>query len=151
MSNYKEERDLALAKHFQELPIQIYTDGSCPKNPGGDGGYGAVLLTEPPIEISGHIPAPTTNNRAEIMAIIVSIFKARTLGYHNLEVYSDSEYCLKILKGENRAKKNKDLWYMCRLATDGAKISYFWVKGHSNDLYNELADKLASKGTLKTN
>ena len=50
----------------------IYTDGSCLKNPGGPGGYAAVIFREGEIieEVSGG-DAVTTNNRMELMAAIV--------------------------------------------------------------------------------
>ena len=50
----------------------IYTDGSCLKNPGGPGGYAAVIFRDEELieELSGG-DAVTTNNRMELMAAVV--------------------------------------------------------------------------------
>lgn len=129
--------------------LEIYTDGSCLVNPGGKGGYGAVLLCDPIIEISGHIQEPTTNNRAEIQAAIYAVMRARALGYHNLKIYTDSIYIVKTYTGEYRKKKNLDLWDLLDLALEDAEFEFEWVRGHSTNKYNNMADKLASKGANK--
>lgn len=50
--------------------IEIYTDGGCISNPGGNGGYGVVLLYKGSRkELSGGY-TNTTNNRMELMAAI---------------------------------------------------------------------------------
>lgn len=54
----------------------IYTDGACSHNPGGDGACAAILIhAKKPLCISGYIPAPTTNNRAEWAAVIAALSK----------------------------------------------------------------------------
>ncbi len=46
--------------------VTIYTDGACSHNPGGGGAFAAVLIhPKKTLRISGYIPTPTTNNRAE--------------------------------------------------------------------------------------
>jgi ribonuclease HI len=56
----------------------IYTDGSCLKNPGGLGGYAAVIFREGEMikELSG-CEAMTTSNRMEITAAIVGLGSVR--------------------------------------------------------------------------
>jgi ribonuclease HI len=127
--------------------LKIYTDGSCIKNPGGRGGYGAVLLTEPPILIRGHIPE-TTSNRAELTALIVSIFHAQSLNYKDLVVYTDSRYVEGIVKGIMNRSANLDLWDLLDLATSTLNsFKILWVKAHDGNPNNELADKLAREGS----
>ena len=49
---------------------EIYTDGSCLKNPGGPGGWAfTVLENKEQWTMSGGEPS-TTNNRMELQAII---------------------------------------------------------------------------------
>lgn len=90
------------------MPIELYTDGSCLKNP-GTGGYAFIIRYWDTPEGSD-MPNPTllefkqgfrltTNNRMEIMAGIegikkvIEMIKAGTLnGATQLDVYSDSEY-----------------------------------------------------------
>jgi ribonuclease HI len=52
----------------------IYTDGSCLKNPGGSGGYAAVIFREGEMieKLSGGEAVPTLN-RTEITAAIVGL------------------------------------------------------------------------------
>lgn len=130
----------------------IYTDGSCSKNPGGCGGYGIVLVTnkDNPVKLSGLIQAPTTSNRAELMAVIIAIFHAQNLGYKRLHINSDSQYVVKTINGEYRKNKNQDLWALLDLATSTlSNLRCRWVKGHNGNVYNEMADKLAEEGSAR--
>ena len=71
-------------------PLHIYTDGSSRGNP-GPGGFGIVLLWgEKRKEISQGFRL-TTNNRMELMAVIVAL---QSLSRKNipLTVYTDSQY-----------------------------------------------------------
>ena len=52
--------------------VTIYTDGACSGNP-GPGGYGVILMSgKYKKELSGGEPE-TTNNRMELMAVIVGL------------------------------------------------------------------------------
>ncbi|MBS5725491.1 MAG: ribonuclease HI, partial [Clostridiales bacterium] len=56
--------------------VEIYTDGSCKKNP-GPGGWGAVLVYgKRELELSGG-QADTTNNRMELTAVIEALKRLR--------------------------------------------------------------------------
>jgi ribonuclease HI len=69
--------------------VIIYTDGACLGNP-GPGGYGVVLLYGGHRkELSGGFRL-TTNNRMELLAVIVGLrsLKERCVA----TVYSDSQY-----------------------------------------------------------
>jgi hypothetical protein len=74
----------------------IYTDGSCLKNPGGPGGYAAVIFRDGEMieELSGG-DAVTTSNRMEIMAVIVGLRAVREPSV--ITLYSDSQYLIKTL------------------------------------------------------
>ena len=43
--------------------------------------------------------------------------------------------------------KNIDLWKKLKKLTEPKEIEWIWVKGHSEDQMNELADSLAKKAT----
>ena len=71
-------------------PIYLYTDGASSGNP-GPGGYGVILrCAGREKEISGGF-AMTTNNRMELLAVIIGLEAVR---WHNAEVhvFSDSSY-----------------------------------------------------------
>ena len=99
------------------LPIEIFTDGSSRGNP-GPGGYGVILRCgEHYKELSGGF-VETTNNRMELMAVIVGLEAVRR---PNAEIilYSDSRYVVdSVNKGwvfgweRKRFEKrlNADLW-----------------------------------------
>ena len=54
----------------------------------------------------------------------------------------------KLGNGENANKKpvkNKDLWIKLNDLCKKYKIDWKWIKGHSNNEYNDLADDLATR------
>lgn len=133
--------------------VIIYTDGACSGNP-GVGGWGALLLyKEVEKTISGSVEY-TTNNRMELMAAIEAL---RALKQPcNVDLYTDSVYVKsgimiwlpKWIKngwqtGNKQPVKNQDLWEQLSSLTSKHKINWHWVKGHSDNVYNQLVDKLA--------
>jgi len=137
-------------------PVVIYTDGSCRGNP-GPGGWGAVL------RYNGHErhlhggETPTTNNRMELMAAIQALEILRQPCA--ITLYTDSNYLRQGLTewlpqwrkrnwktADRKAVKNQDLWQRLDLAAARHKIDWHWVKGHSGNEGNELADLLANRG-----
>ena len=137
--------------------ISIYTDGACSGNP-GKGGWGVVIidnrLSEPILLNGGE--DDTTNNRMELSAAINAIlyFKEKS----NLEIFTDSKYLkngienwikkwkLNGWKTSNKKPvKNKDLWLTLDNEITNHNIKWNWIKGHSNNEYNEKADFLARK------
>lgn len=137
-----------------------YTDGACIKNPGGPAGWSAILVPidavvdgevlkeAERIESFGHIPRSpeTTNNRAEISAILAALSIApRT---YPLTIFSDSEYTIKTAQGLYKGKANPDLWdlYKILLSKRGAPTNFEWVRGHAGHTQNERADELAGLG-----
>lgn len=140
--------------------VTIYTDGSAKGNP-GNGGYGAVIIyTNDKGEtvektISGGYP-DTTNNRMEITAAIKAL-QVLTIPC-KVKVYSDSQYLVNTFNkrwinnwkrngwktANGNDVKNKDLWEVMLSLTKYHKVKFEWVKGHAENKYNELCDKLAT-------
>ena len=123
--------------------ITIYTDGGCIKNPGGVGGYGAVVINGKEImEYSGSIEN-TTNNQMEIMAAIVGLDNAPEGS--NVIVISDSQYVVKTMNREFSMKKNLEFWeILMKAEARHTSVKWVWVKGHNGDKYNERCDELAT-------
>ena len=87
--------------------VQLYTDGCALGNP-GDGGAGAILVCEGhQRELMEYMPQ-TTNNRAELRAIIMGL---EALKYScEVHVFSDSQITVKCATGEYKRQSNLDLW-----------------------------------------
>jgi ribonuclease HI len=134
-----------------------YTDGACIKNPGGPAGWSVILVSvdsvigenvragAPCIECYGHIPSSssTTNNRAEIAAVLAALCIAPR--DQPLTIYSDSEYTIKVAQGIYQMKANPDLWELYRILINKRKtpLAFVWVRGHAGHDQNERADELA--------
>jgi ribonuclease HI len=122
----------------------IYTDGSCLKNPGGPGGYAAVIFRDEELieEVSGG-DAVTTNNRMELMAAVVGLRAVRDPAV--ITLYSDSQYLIKTLTLGWKRMKNVDLWARLDQATKPHRVSWQWGRGHNGNPGNVRADALANQ------
>ena len=144
----------------ENLIIKIYTDGACLGNP-GVGGWGAILLyKEHKKEISGS-EKESTNNRMEIKAVIESLKALKKSSY--VKIYTDSKYVQDgITKwihnwkknnwrtADRKPVKNSELWQELDLEATKHQIEWIWVKGHSGNHYNEIADNLARQAALQS-
>ena len=99
------------------MKVNIYTDGSSKGNP-GRGGYGVVLLYEGHRKEVSDGFRLTTNNRMELLAVIVGLEALKSFN-KNIVIYSDSKYVVNAVekkwlfnweKNGFKKKKNKDLW-----------------------------------------
>lgn len=124
----------------------VYTDGSCNPNP-GRGGWAHLTLSSDEDPREWHVyggESDTTNNRMELTAVI------EALRFHpdkkDFVIYTDSQLTMKCAEGEWKRNKNLDLWEEYDKVSKGKKITFKKVKAHSGDKYNELVDKLASRG-----
>ncbi|MBT6356060.1 MAG: ribonuclease HI [Nitrosomonadales bacterium] len=138
--------------------IKIYTDGACKGNP-GVGGWGALILQDDKnIELFGG-ENETTNNRMELMAVIMALKEMSPS--EELIIYTDSTYVQKGISewiknwklnnwrsSNKKPVKNKDLWMQLDEASYSRKINWEWVKGHAGNEGNEKADELANKGVI---
>lgn len=134
------------------MAIIAYTDGSSLGNP-GPGGYGTILLeTEKKVkkEFSQGFRL-TTNNRMELMAVIVALEKLKN-SQTAITIYTDSKYVCDAVekkwifgweKKGFKGKKNEDLWRKFLIQYRKHKVSFQWVKGHAGNEFNERADLIA--------
>lgn len=131
--------------------IIIYTDGAASGNP-GPGGYGVVLTCgQYRKELSEGFKL-TTNNRMELLAVIVGLEALKNLGSDVL-VYSDSKYVVDAvekhwvegwIKKGFKGKKNSDLWMRFWRIYKQHNVKFNWVKGHDGIALNERCDFLAT-------
>lgn len=140
-----------------ELPINLYTDGSSRGNP-GPGGYGVVLKCGPHYkELSAGFEC-TTNNRMELLAVIVGL-EAIKRQNAQVNVYSDSSYVVKavtegwLVKWQQKGlgkQKNADLWERFVNIYSKHQVRFFWIKGHAGHPENERCDALAVKAATSS-
>lgn len=134
----------------------VYTDGACINNPGPGGWAWAI----PGGAHQSGYDEQTTNQRMEVTAA----FEAVLALPGRVHIVSDSTYVVNCfekrwyegwlkrrwLNAQKQPVANQDLWkpfielYLSRLDTDG-QISFEWVKGHSDNEFNDLVDRLATE------
>ena len=146
------------------MEIKIYTDGACIGNP-GPGGWAAIIIIDDKKEEFFGGEKLTTNNRMELTAAIKALEQCgkredKQLSLKQIKIYTDSTYlkegitvCIKVWEKNNwktadkKNVKNVDLWKKLKELTQSNQIEWNWIKGHSNDPMNDLADELAKKAT----
>ena len=128
--------------------IHVYTDG-----------WGVYIeLNNESVKLSGSEES-TTNNRMELKAVI------EALKYVNndtkLVIFTDSKYVMQGIQewiknwkinnwktSQKKPVKNKELWQELDELVSNRTIEWQWVKGHSGDFGNEMADKLATSAII---
>ena len=146
------------------MSIKIYTDGACIGNP-GPGGWAAVIIEKDKNEELFGGEKMTTNNRMELTAVIKALeycnFKIdEQADFKYLKIFTDSTYVKEGITvwinkweknnwktADKKNVKNVDLWKQLKQLVKLEKIDWCWVKGHSDDPMNDLADALAKKAT----
>ena len=138
--------------------IKVFTDGSY-KPSTNKGGYASIITENDKIvKILNYGYIDTTNNRMELLGVLNTLlyFKHPT----NLEIYSDSSYIVNSINNgyvyqwlfeNDNTKKNMDLWIKIVEQLNIHNVKFFWVKGHNNHEFNELADLYANISAIVIN
>ena len=138
--------------------VHIYTDGAAKGNP-GRGGYGVVieLVGTPHKKEFYEGFRLTTNNRMELLAVIVGLEKLKNPNMKVL-VVSDSKYVVDsvvkkwVLGWEKKGfvdRKNSDLWKRFLIIYRKHQVDFKWIKGHNNHPQNERCDELAVMASMQ--
>ncbi len=130
----------------------IYTDGSCLGNPGA-GGWGAlIMMNGREVVLRGGEPN-TTNNRMEMTAVLEALkWLSENGDGRDTEIYSDSSLVVNSMKQGWKRKKNHDIWEKMDTVLEKLKdvrIEWHWVKGHSDNKFNQRVDKIAVEESMK--
>ena len=146
------------------METKIYTDGACVGNPGPGGWAAIILVNNEKKELFGGEEL-TTNNRMELTAAIKALEhcseeEGKQPSLKHIKIYTDSTYVkdgitvwIKSWERNNwktsdkKNVKNIDLWKKLKELVASNQVEWYWIKGHSQNPMNELADKLAKKAT----
>ena len=136
--------------------IKIYTDGACRGNP-GRGGWGVFIINgqESKKIFGGKIE--TTNNEMELTAAIKGLESFNSP--KDLDLYTDSKYVMDGINdwihnwkrngwktANKKPVKRSNLWIELDKLNSFHDVKWYWVKGHSGDIGNDMADELANQG-----
>lgn len=141
---------------------EVYCDGSCLNN-GKSGAKAGIGIYSPNGNISVSEPLKShlkhTNQTAELSAVIKTL---KLFPNDRLKIYTDSKYVINCAtlwistwkktkwckKGTNNPVSNQTLLKeLSNLLDSRLHAPYFiHVKGHSGNVYNEKADRLAQAG-----
>ena len=140
--------------------VEIFSDGSSRGNP-GPGGYGSILRCntstgEPHTRELSQGYARTTNNRMELLGIIVALEALKRPC--KVVVTTDSQYVVNAFNknwiaawstngwknAQKKPVKNVDLWKRLLAAKEPHEVEFVWVRGHAGHAENERCDALAT-------
>lgn len=145
------------------MNYRVYTDGSCYPNP-GPSAYAAIIVgpnNQIARRTSGYLGIGT-NNQAEFEAILHGL-KSLPDDAETVTVLTDSQYCMNCVtrwhhgwdkRGwytkSGQPVKNSDLIQAIVdevniLRFEGVKVEFQWVRGHNENQFNEMADRLAKE------
>ncbi len=155
--------------------IEIFTDGSFKKlkNKQVLCGYGIYFPNGELDNVSrAFIHEPLTNQRAELYAILKALrnIEKNKIEFDSIIIYTDSEYSIKSVtewyksweknnwkNAKGQAVMNQDIIrpLIKILKSYSGKIKFQHVNSHTGkqdfeSLSNEMADKLANEGAMKT-
>lgn len=137
--------------------LEIYTDGASCGRKVGPGGWGLVfVLNGNLMGVKSGSQNPATNNQMEMMAPIRALRIMLSKGLSSATLYTDSQYVQKGItlwqhgwkrtgwrSVSGQPVKNKELWLELIDLDSKLDIEWKWIKGHSGNKYNDMADRLA--------
>lgn len=156
--------------------INAFPDGSAVLKKGvgkGDGGWGFCITDDiksrRTLHSDGGYADQTTHNRMELTALInclIYIYNNHT-NITQVTLYCDSRYVIEpiyyrwlqdwekngYIKSDGKETANADLWkqiltLLRNFQRRGIKVYPCWVKGHSGNYFNELADNIAKESRI---
>lgn len=140
----------------------IFSDGSCPGNP-GRGGWGVLIQLREGAQVirqaafAGYVPPTTTNIRMEMTAVRVGLSKLSKEPETPAIVVTDNKMIVEAMTSASfptwkaagwfkgsKPVTNGDLWDAIDKAIGARAVNWQWVPGHAGHPQNEIANMLAT-------
>lgn len=157
LSEGKKSNVIEVDKERSNDCIVAYVDGSYSESI-NKYSYGLVLILPNGKEITysdsqdDSAALSSGNISGELLGTMTAIKKAIELGFKEILIYYDYEGIEKWYTGEWKAKSYVAIKYLEFIDKhkDKISISFEWVKGHSGNKYNDMADKLAKNALSRS-
>jgi ribonuclease HI len=141
--------------------ILIYTDGSCPRNPGPNG-WAFVHVTGKTNYYASGYRKTGTNNTAEMRGVLNAMYYVEDNGWldKRVRIVTDSMYVVNGMMGWRHTEsvhgfkniKNGRLWLvMHQMAERIPKLRVEHIKGHAGHYWNEYCDRMAGAAVREGN
>lgn len=135
--------------------VEIYTDGACSVQLANKPGGWGVYLNLPGVKervLSGYVEN-TTNNQMELLSVIKALSVVKDSEKFGYAIHTDSQYVMYAIDNRKewersnfKGKKNVEMVKELYALIDSFKhseLEFIKVEGHSGNMGNTLADKLA--------
>jgi ribonuclease HI len=157
----KKDNQMNQIKNYK---IEIYTDGSCLKNP-GVGAFAFLIIDHfsKNLYIMSKFYESTTNNQMEMLSCVFALrfylsrIHLESTHAKNILILTDSQYLKNgindwIFKwkknnwktASNEPVKNQEIWMNIDDLNQKIKPDWLHVKAHAQNPYNNFVDKLAN-------
>lgn len=121
--------------------VEIYTDGCALLSEGKMGGAGVVMIYKKHIRRFAKYLPETTNNRAELEAVILALTKLKEPC--QVWIYSDSQITVNCANGTWKRNANVDLWDKYDELIKGHTVTLQWIRKDTQE-HNTTAHELAN-------
>lgn len=129
-----------------EIDVIIWTDGACSNN-GKPNAKASWAFVSGEYEAAGLVEGKQTNNTGEGLAIYYALMWAAERGYKKVKIATDSQISIHNLsKPPEKVKENREIFEKIDkvIRDNHLKVVYEKVLGHSDNINNNRADKLAN-------
>ena len=135
--------------------VEIYCDGSVLNNGqlyNNVGGWSAIIKWSEIKKVVSGAERNTTNNRMEMMPLVIWLPKLMKAGFTDFKITTDSMYVIYGIRGRKRWLRKTKNWPnqdLCRplfaeIENYKPQIKLKWVKGHKGHPENEEVNALAA-------
>lgn len=139
----------SLFSDTHQYAVEAWVDGGCEPNP-GFGAFGSYLMCNGSTKKISGIELESTNQRAEILAAIITLEALKTPC--QVKIMSDSQYVICTMSQGWSRRVNLDLWDRLDKACEPHEIKWVKVKAHQGKNlipHNLVAAEFRREGLMR--